>query len=1575
MMEHEKIEPTNRLKILRDTIDMHHLTKYEQKRLLQLIESFSEIFFLPGDKLHSNVKHYHEIRTKDDTLPIFVKNYRFPEVHKKEVEDQTNELLNQGIIQPSESPWNAPIWVVPKKIDKDGKQKWRIVIDYRCLNKVTHPDRYPLPNIDDIFDALHNAKIFTTIDLASGFHQISVHPRDVEKTAFSTHRGHYEFKRMPFGLINAPATFQRIMNQTLTGTIGSECFVYLDDIIVFSNDFETHLSKLKIIFQRLREHKLLIQLAKTEFLKPEVFYLGHVLSAEGLGLQQIKVDKIVNYPRPQNVKEVQRLLGMAGYYRRFIMNYSEKTKSFTLLTRKNVPFLWTEQHENDFQKLRTELSSPNLVLQFPDFSKEFFLNTDASDYAIGSVLSQVNKDGNQQPIAYASRTLNKAEINYSTIEKELLAIVWSVKHFRPYLYGRSFTILSDHKPLQWLFNVNDPGSRLLRWRLKLEEYQYNIKHIPGTQNPVADAMSRINILTTSTKAEPMKLIDPKEADFIVKLTTSEQNPNLQPGEFQHQGKIITYAYRSHLFEPFKLFPVKNMIASIKRLISKENPSLIGIIDLTDSGQSTEYSQRRTERILQTCFAPYQIAWIKENEPKNKFSWIKTIHTHPLSIHPGINRIYKQLIDNGTHWKGMKEDIKLVIDHCEECQINKHSRKPNKIPMIITDTSTEPFQKISLDFVGPLALTIQGNQHTLTLQDDLTKFVIVKATPTTDAATVAKHLITIFCQFGLPESIRTDQGAAFCSNLIVEITKQLGIKKLECSPYHPESNGALERTHGSLKQSLIFQINVDRSDWDEFIDITAYSFNTAVHSTTGFTPFELLFGIKPRLPYLQPSQSPKSYEDYVTETKTRLVELRKKAVDSQIISKEKAKKRYDKKHNTKFAFSPGDQVKLTTRNIQGKRGALKKPFEGPFNVKSVSYPNVTIELDGKEKTFHANLLQPFTPLSILQIIFITFLLLPLAFATNFDGIIQPIYEKNGLFENPLGTVGNHIADYTFLTGFTLHNIRSNIKTLRTMIKNIEKLCENLHTKPNLEEEKVAITQLDEHFDNLVTSTGSVHHRTKRQVIIGGAIAAISFIAGKILGTDAAITDLQSDEKVIAEAIRHNIHIINTTVYNFEKEMNRIEKTKNIYDKALRTIAEHINQIEENTSNHNIIHEVDQIKEHFTNIVVLTLDQLQTLQTAIIFAKKKIIHPAVVSTRKLRDYLYNTHPTSQTQYTTLPIEIQKDTSLQTIQKYTEICEIESEIIGNNLIFAIAVPLVENNEYFIYELLSFPYADNYPSIHLKTIIPSAPYAIISKRTNRYILYQPDDLSKCIQTISTLFICKLHELHGVSHAPCEIGIHFDDYTACIGQTKSITAETEIWHYLKPNQWLFALNKPNRITIDCWDKTSYQQPLPNRGILKLPSSCVASTHEYIFYPHSELLSIKPTEFHEMPRFNFSTENLSNSTIYTPVVIPKVESFNPLLMHQIYNAQQEELLHLETKLAHNHPWFTTTGIGFAIFILILIGYLYYRLRIKSATTPQPPLAIGFNLPPPAAPPVIENMREDVPLQQLRRSRRINPHNE
>ncbi|CAK1587698.1 unnamed protein product [Parnassius mnemosyne] len=359
-------------------------------------------------------------------------------------------MLKQNIIKSSISPWSAPVWVVPKKMDASGKKKWRIVIDYRRLNDVTINEVYPIPLISDILDQLGHSKYFSTLDLVSGFHQISLNPNDAEKTGFTVINtngisGHFQFNRMPFGLKGAPSTFQRLMNTVLSGTQGLHCFVYLDDCIIYSHDLQSHMGKLRLVFERFRDFNLKLQLDKCEFLRREVTYLGHVITDKGVSPNPDKVKSVSNYPIPKNPKEIKSFLGLVGYYRRFIDNFSKITKPLTSLLKRDVNFNWTQEQTQAFNLLKEKLTSAPL-LQYPDFSQPFIVTTDASNYAVGAVLSQ-GPIGKDKPIAYASRTLNKQEGNYSTTEKELLAILFAVKTFRPYIYGNKFKIVTDHRPL------------------------------------------------------------------------------------------------------------------------------------------------------------------------------------------------------------------------------------------------------------------------------------------------------------------------------------------------------------------------------------------------------------------------------------------------------------------------------------------------------------------------------------------------------------------------------------------------------------------------------------------------------------------------------------------------------------------------------------------------------------------------------------------------------------------------------------------------------------------------------------------------------------------------------------------------------------------------------------------------------------------------------------------------------------------------------------------------------------------------------------------------------------------------
>ena len=311
---------------------------------------------------------------------------------------------------------------------------------------------------------------------------------DAHKTAFSTPHGHYEVERMPFGLCNAPATFQRLMDHTLTGLQGTEMFVFLDDIILYASSLTEHLIKFKKLAHRLREANLTLQPTKCKFLNKEVAYLGHIITEEGVKPDQNKIQAIQKYPAPRTPKGIKDFLGLTGYYRRFLLEFSKMARPLSSLLKKDVSFHCGSSQHTAFDHLRSALQKEP-ILQYPNFEMEFHVTTDASEYAIGGILSQA-VDGKELPIAYASRLLNKAEINYATIEKELLAIVYCVRHFRPYLYGRKFILFTDHQPLIWLHRVKDPTSRLVRWRLKLSEYEYEIRYQPGKSNKLADALSR-----------------------------------------------------------------------------------------------------------------------------------------------------------------------------------------------------------------------------------------------------------------------------------------------------------------------------------------------------------------------------------------------------------------------------------------------------------------------------------------------------------------------------------------------------------------------------------------------------------------------------------------------------------------------------------------------------------------------------------------------------------------------------------------------------------------------------------------------------------------------------------------------------------------------------------------------------------------------------------------------------------------------------------------------------------------------------------------------------------------------------
>lgn len=572
---------------------LEHTNEEEYEKISKLCYEYRDIFYCDKIPLSFANQVKHTIRTVNEN-PIYIRPYRHPHTQNEEIQNQVDKLLKDNVIQESHSPWSAPVHLVPKKLDASGERKFRMVIDYRRLNEITIDDKYPLPNITDLFDKLGKSTYFSTIDLASGYHQIEVNPKDRPKTAFTTQAGHFEFQRMPFGLKTAPATFQRAMDNVLRGLQGLHCLVYLDDIIVYSSSLQDHISKLRKIFDRLRETNLKVTLDKCEFLRKEVLYLGHTITKNGLMPNNDKVQAVLNFPMPRTTTEIKSFLGLVGYYRKFIKDFAKVTQPLTSCLKKRNKIEITQEYINAFERCKELLTNAPL-LQFPDFSRPFVITTDASNFALGAVLSQ-GPIGSDKPVAFASRTLNEAETRYSTIEKEMLAIIWAVKHFRPYLYGKKFTIYTDHRPLAWLKTMDEPNSKITRWKLRLSEFDYDVVYKNGKQNSNADALSRIRINA---------LGENDDESMKVNLDEREQKLQRELNEVVEKiAKIGRKQQQSNLNErpssPISLSDSEKTLSITEPINGRRSPYSIPSVDSSTATASEGPSNSSTDTVHSAC---------------------------------------------------------------------------------------------------------------------------------------------------------------------------------------------------------------------------------------------------------------------------------------------------------------------------------------------------------------------------------------------------------------------------------------------------------------------------------------------------------------------------------------------------------------------------------------------------------------------------------------------------------------------------------------------------------------------------------------------------------------------------------------------------------------------------------------------------------------------------------------------------------------------------------------------------------------------------------------------------------------
>lgn len=873
-----QIQDTESMQRLNGMLRTNHLNEEEKCRILQLCKRYINIFKKPEDRLTFNSTVKHEIKTKDEQ-PIFIKARRFPHVIKQEIGQHINQLLDDKIIRPSQSPWGSPVHLVEKKLDASGKRKTRLVIDYRAVNEKTIDDRYPIPNIEDILDKLGRCQYFTTLDLASGYHQIQMHPESINKTAFNTDHGHYEFLRMPFGLKNSPATFQRVMDDLLRDVLNKFCLVYLDDIIIFSPSLDEHIKHLKLVFEKLKNANLKLQLDKCEFLRKETEYLGHVITPDGIKPNPKKIEAIRNFPIPKTQREIKSFLGLLGYYRKFINNLAKITKPLTMCLRKKETVKHTPEFIDAFEKCKVLLCN-DPVLKYPDFEKQFELTVDASNYAIGAVLSQ-----DDHPIAYASRTLNPAEINYAVIEKEMLAVIWACKHFRPYLYGKKFIIKTDHKPLQWLFSIKDPNSKLIRWRLKLSEYDYEIQYKKGKTNQ-ADPLSRIkftenyiNSIDSDLESmiangdNPLAEITVDELDEIINSLPQESSNQKQERNernsitntiHSNNGSIeVSIPYSEKLLNlsdnQIILDATRNLTTPIIRRckIFDKNRTCV-TLPLTGSWEtivqalkdclvpikknSIYFKHKNIEReiikMIQETFTKLKVEIctkiLEDIEDKDEqLLKVKYYHEGKTS-HRGINEVYQSL-KRQYYWPNMEKSISTYINNCEICQLAKYDRMPQKQPISHTYTPKRPFEQLHLD------LLFMNNRIILTIVDHFSKYGQAYLIHDKNSNTIINGIIKYTSHHGIPQIIITDSGKEFDNILLKEFCNLHKIKLHTTSVGNSKSNGIVERFHSTLTESIRCRLLESSTAFENHLVNAVLGYNNSLHSSTKFTPFEIING--------------------------------------------------------------------------------------------------------------------------------------------------------------------------------------------------------------------------------------------------------------------------------------------------------------------------------------------------------------------------------------------------------------------------------------------------------------------------------------------------------------------------------------------------------------------------------------------------------------------------------------------------------------------------------------------------------------------------------------------------------------